>query len=56
LESWDAISCELSSLAIVYDFDAAAVEDAGTEDDASIQEVEYQSAALSYGRIWIWPF
>jgi len=57
LESWDVISCELFSLATVYDFDAAAVEDAGTEGDAaSTRGVEYHSAAMSYERIWRWPF
>jgi len=31
LEAWDAISCELFSLATVYDFDTASVDDAGAE-------------------------
>lgn len=57
LESWEAISGELFLLVTVYDFDAAALEDAGTDKDAaSAPVVEYHSAAMSYGRIWGWPF
>jgi hypothetical protein len=50
-QSWDSISCELSSLEAAYDLDADAVDDGAI---GSTSVIESHSAAMSYGRIWRW--